>query len=256
MTRPAEGAEPILSPESERVSEAAQAEAVQAMFNSIAPRYDLLNHVLSVNVDRLWWRRAAGEFQAILRNPQARILDLCCGTGDMTLALLRFRPRNSQPIQALDFAEAMLAHARKKFSARGISADRVNTIQADALHMPLADGSVDLLTSAFGFRNLANYEAGLREIHRVLRPGASVGILDFSEPQGWLGGAYGFYFHRVLPRIGRVISGASYEYLPRSVSRFPLPAEMVAMMRSCGFGQPTWTPYTLGIAGLYRAVKA
>jgi demethylmenaquinone methyltransferase/2-methoxy-6-polyprenyl-1,4-benzoquinol methylase len=124
--------------------------------------------------------------------------------------------------------------------------------------MPLPDNSINLITTAFGFRNLANYEAGLREMARVLRPGAQLGILDFNEPSGLFGKIYSVYFRHILPRIGRTLSGASaaYEYLPHSVHRFPKPAEMLAMMRSCGFVEATWTPYTFGIAGLYRAVKA
>jgi demethylmenaquinone methyltransferase/2-methoxy-6-polyprenyl-1,4-benzoquinol methylase len=131
-------------------------------------------------------------------------------------------------------------------------------MEADALHVPLPDGSINLITTAFGFRNLANYEAGLREMHRLLRQGGQVGILDFNEPGGLFGKIYNLYFHHVLPRVGRVLSGSpgSYAYLPQSVHRFPKPLEMLAMMRSCGFVQPTWTPYTFGIAGLYRAVKA
>lgn len=253
MTPAASGAEPPGARD-----EATAGNAVQSMFNSIAPRYDLLNHVLSANVDRIWWRRTARTFLPILRNPAAKVLDMCCGTGDMTLALLQIRPVDGEPVLALDFAQAMLARAQKKFSARRYSSSQVVTLQADALHMPLADGSLDLVTTAFGFRNLANYDTGLREIHRVLRPGGELGILDFSEPQGAIGIFYQLYFRYILPRIGKIFSGssASYEYLPRSVHRFPPPEEMLVMMRSCGFSHVTWTPYTFGIAGLYRAVKA
>ena len=253
MTTPAKGAEPEGS-----ADERSAGEAVQAMFNGIAPKYDLLNHVLSANVDRLWWRRAARSFSHILENPDAFVLDVCCGTGDMTLALLRHRPTTGEPIIALDFAEAMLARAREKFASPELAIYGVRTIEADALHMPLPDSSVDLITTAFGFRNLANYEAGLREFHRVLCPGAELGILDFSEPNGLVGGLYRFYFRNVLPRIGKALSGSagSYEYLPRSVHRFPPPQQMLATMRECGFRDATWTPYTFGIAGLYRAVKA
>lgn len=253
MSTPARGAEPHGSADEQSASH-----AVRAMFNNIAPRYDLLNHVLSANVDRLWWKRVARTFSCILKNPDASILDVCCGTGDMTLALLRYRPVNGKPIVALDFAEAMLARAREKFGSSEFARYGVVTIEADALHMPIAENSVDLITTAFGFRNLANYEAGLREFHRVLRPGAELGILDFSEPDGLLGGVYQFYFRHVLPRIGKALSGsaASYEYLPRSVHRFPPPRDMLALMRSCGFRDATWSPYTFGIAGLYRAVKA
>ena len=253
MKPPASGADPNGSGD-----EQSAGQAVREMFNSIAPRYDLLNHVLSANVDRLWWKRAARTFSHILKNPDAFVLDVCCGTGDMTLALLRHRPTDGEPIIALDFAEAMLARAREKFASPELAIYDVRTIEADALNMPLPDSSVDLITTAFGFRNLANYEAGLREFHRVLCPGAELGILDFSEPEGVLGALYQFYFRHILPRIGKAISGsaASYEYLPRSVQRFPPPKDMLALMHNCGFQNATWTPYTFGIAGLYRAVKA
>lgn len=232
--------------------------AVQAMFNEIAPRYDLLNHLLSANIDRLWWRRTARIFRPILQNPAATVLDMCCGTGDMTLALLRYRPAEGAPLLALDFAHVMLARARQKFAALKIPRSQVRMIEADALHMPLAEGSLNLITTAFGFRNLANYDAGLREMYRVLRPGGEVGILDFNEPKGAVGSLYRFYFQKILPHIGRRISGSadSYDYLPRSVERFPAPEEMQARMRACGFTRVSWTPYTFGIAGLYRAVKA
>lgn len=253
MTSAARGAEPAGAHD-----EQAAGRAVQSMFNEIAPRYDLLNHVLSANIDRLWWRRTARFFRPILQDPASTVLDMCCGTGDMTRALLRYRPAEGAPVLALDFAHAMLARARQKFAALEIPRAQVRMIEADALHMPLDDNSVDLITTAFGFRNLANYDAGLREMHRVLRPGGEVGILDFSEPQGAIGFLYRFYFQKILPRIGRRISGSagSYEYLPRSVERFPAPAEMQERMRACGFTRVSWTPYTLGIAGLYRAVKA
>lgn len=260
MTVSASGAEPKRSdaaPASTR-NEQDVSQAVQSMFNGIAPRYDLLNHVLSANVDRIWWRRTARTFAPILRNPDAAVMDMCCGTGDMTLALLRQRPANGKPVIALDFSRAMLERAKDKFASKEFADFGVITMEADALHMPLPDHSIDLITTAFGFRNLANYEAGLHEIVRVLRPGAQVGILDFNEPGGLFGKIYSIYFRHLLPRIGRTLSGASapYEYLPHSVHRFPKPNEMLAMMRACGFVQATWIPYTFGIAGLYCAVKA
>jgi demethylmenaquinone methyltransferase / 2-methoxy-6-polyprenyl-1,4-benzoquinol methylase len=233
-------------------SEAAAAEAVRSMFDQIAPRYDLLNHVLSCNIDRVWWWRTARRFRQILARPEAQVLDICCGTGDMTLALLRRRPKDAQPILAADFAHQMLVRGAAKFASRGAVA-----IEADALHLPLATGSLDLIISAFGFRNLANYEAGLEEFYRALKPGGELGILDFSEPDGWMGKLYGFYFRRVLPTVGGLISGASgpYRYLPNSVHRFPAPEKMVDILRTVGFEQASWTPYNFGIAGLYRAVK-
>jgi demethylmenaquinone methyltransferase/2-methoxy-6-polyprenyl-1,4-benzoquinol methylase len=222
------------------------------MFDSIAPRYDLLNHVLSCNVDRLWWWRTARRFRAILERPGARVLDICCGTGDMTLALLRRRPTNGEPVLAADFSPAMLARARTKLAAKS-----ARVLEADALHLPLANGSLDLITTAFGFRNLANYQAGLQEFFRVLAPGGELGILDFSEPGGLIGKLYAFYFRRILPAIGSRISGAgaAYTYLPESVGRFPAPAVMLEMMRTAGFVDASWTPYSFGIAGLWRGVR-
>lgn len=232
--------------------EQSSAAAVRKMFDSVAPRYDLLNHVLSCNIDHLWWRRTAGRFRKILVEPDASILDICCGTGDMTLALLRHRPSGAKPILAADFSQAMLARATEKFRNRNAT-----VLEADALHLPLPDNGLNLITTAFGFRNLANYEAGLREFHRVLRPGGQLGILDFSEPGGFLGKLYAFYFRRILPRIGSAISGtgSAYRYLPASVHRFPPPPEMLALMQKCGYSGVSWTPYTLGIAGLYCGVK-
>jgi demethylmenaquinone methyltransferase/2-methoxy-6-polyprenyl-1,4-benzoquinol methylase len=228
------------------------------MFDGIAPRYDRLNHILSLNVDWIWWRRTARRFRDILARPEATVVDLCCGTGDMTLALLRLRPRDGKPILAADFSHQMLVRGAAKFAAQGPGKPNAIAIEADALRLPLADGSVDLITTAFGFRNLANYRAGLEEFHRVLRPGGELGILDFSEPGGLLGKLYKFYFRRILPAIGSRLSGVTgpYAYLPSSVHNFPAPAELLATMREAGFGQVSWTPYTFGVAGLYRGVKS
>ncbi len=227
------------------------ADAVRDMFTSIAPRYDRLNHLLSFNIDRLWWRRAARTFSHILKNPRVRALDICCGTGDMAFALLRASAGKAEIVGA-DFSHAMLTRAVAK--SRGTS---VRWMEADALRLPVSDGSFDLVTSAFGFRNLADYDAGLREICRVLRPGGEVGILDFGEPSGAIGHMYRLYFKRVLPAIGTMISGVKgpYAYLPASVERFPAPDEMLERMRSAGFEEVSWTPYTFGIAGLYRGKK-
>jgi len=228
------------------------ARAVREMFTSIAPRYDLLNHVLSCNVDRLWWRRVAQTFAVILARPNARVLDLCCGTGDMAFALQRAARQPTTHILGADFSHAMLQRACEKSNG---SSPR--WIEADALNLPFSGGQFDLVTSAFGFRNLADYDAGLREVLRVLRPEGEVGILDFAEPSGITGHAYRLYFRHVLPVIGSVISGVRgpYAYLPASVARFPAPAEMLERMRQQGFRQVSWTPYTLGIAGLYRGKK-
>lgn len=240
-------------------SEQGAAAAVREMFDAIAPRYDMLNHVLSLNVDRLWWRRTAHQFDRILKRPEARVLDICCGTGDMTMALLRLRPKGSTPILAADFAHQMLVRGAQKFAARDGAANRPGAvaIEADAMHLPLRAASLDLITTAFGFRNLSNYRAGLLEFHRALSPGGELGILDFSEPGGLIGRLYAIYFRRVLPSIGRALSGVSgpYAYLPSSVHNFPPPDEMLELMRQVGFRDVSWTPYSFGIAGLYRGVK-
>jgi demethylmenaquinone methyltransferase/2-methoxy-6-polyprenyl-1,4-benzoquinol methylase len=198
----------------------------------------------------------------ILARPDAVVLDLCCGTGDMTLALDHLRPRTllttdhlpltTAPILAIDFSRNMLSLAQPKFAGRNIRA-----IEADALHLPFADASIDLVTCAFGFRNLASYPEGLAELYRVLRPSGQIALLDFNQPTGLMGALYNLYFKRVLPLLGRLISrdAAAYTYLPESVARFPAPPCMIEMIAATGFTAPTWTPYTFGIAGLYRAVK-
>ena len=243
---------------------AAAAQNIQQMFDAIAPRYDLLNHLLSAGIDRLWWRRTARAVRPVLARAEAVVLDLCCGTGDMTLALDHLRPQSLlttdhlplttvSPILALDFSRNMLALAQPKFAGRNI-----RSIQADALHLPFADSSIDLVTCAFGFRNLASYPEGLAELHRVLRPSGQIAILDFNQPTGLMGALYSFYFKRILPLFGRLIShdASAYTYLPESVARFPRPPRMIELIASAGFAAPSWTPYTFGIAGLYRATKS
>ena len=241
------GAAPAGAPDRESA-----ALAVREMFTSIAPRYDLLNHVLSCNIDRLWWWRTARRFDSILKRPEARVLDLCCGTGDMAFALRRRAGSKAPQILGADFSHAMLQRAAKKGTGTTL-----RWIEADALRLPFPDEHFHLVTSAFGFRNLADYDAGLREIARVLAPGGACGILDFGEPGGLLGKLYRVYFKKVLPKIGTMISGVRgpYAYLPASVERFPAPEEMLGRMRQAGFHDVSWTPYSFGIAGLYRGVK-
>jgi demethylmenaquinone methyltransferase/2-methoxy-6-polyprenyl-1,4-benzoquinol methylase len=240
------------------VDEASAARAVQQMFDSIAPRYDLLNHVLSASVDRLWWWQTARRFRAILADPDAAVLDVCCGTGYMTRALLKGRPPNARPILAADFAREMLSRGARRFNPRKPGEPSAVALEADALHLPLRSASLDLIVTAFGFRNLANYEAGLSEFARVLKPGGQLGILDFAEPGGLIGKAYAVYFRRVLPAIGRIICGKDgpYSYLPTSVAKFPPPPQMLQMMQIAGYTQCTWKPYTFGIAGLYTGVRS
>ena len=239
------------SPEGARDT-ASAARAVREMFTSIAPRYDFLNHLLSMNIDRLWWNRAAAAFAETLRRPNAEVLDLCCGTGDMTVALAK-RGSNSAKILGADFSHAMLQRALPKSGRVPLQ-----WIEADALQLPFGSDRFHLVTSAFGFRNLSDYDAGLREIARVLRVSGEIGILDFGEPKGVIGRLYRIYFRRVLPAVGSVVSGVRgpYAYLPASVQRFPAPDEMLERMRKAGFAQVSWTPFTFGIAGLYRGRKA
>ena len=233
-------------------TEASAATHVQAIFNSIAPSYDLLNHLLSMGLDRHWWRSTARAFAPILANPDSKILDLCCGTGDLTSALHKFRPLHACSITGLDFSAEMLRRARLKYDATNIL-----WVEADAMHLPYPDASFDLVTSAFGFRNLTNYPAALAEIHRVLRPNGQLGILECNHPTGLSGALYNLYFKHILPLIGGAISGdrAAYRYLPASVARFPRPPQMLQLLREANFTQPTWDGYLLHAAGLYRATK-
>jgi len=227
---------------------ASSARAVRQMFSSIAPRYDLLNHVLSFNVDRLWWRKTARAFAHVLAR-DSQVLDLCCGTGDMTFALRRQAGKSPAKILGADFSHPMLQRAGVKSIGTAL-----RWVEADALQLPFPDQQFDLITAAFGFRNLADYDAGLREIARLLRSGGECGILDFGEPRGITGKVYRIYFRHVLPKVGTIISGVKgpYAYLPASVERFPSPDEMLERMRRAGFQDAWWTPYTFGIAGLYR----
>jgi len=165
---------------------------------------------------------------------------------------MALRQQGPAPIVGADFAHPMLTRALPKFSGKAITA-----VEADALRLPAANASFDLVVSSFGFRNLANYDAGVREIARVLKPGGEVGILDFGAPKGVFAALYYFYFRRVLPKIGTWISGVKgpYAYLPVSVQRFPEPEEMLAMMRAAGFSEVSWTPWTFGIVGLYRGKR-
>jgi demethylmenaquinone methyltransferase/2-methoxy-6-polyprenyl-1,4-benzoquinol methylase len=173
------------------------------------------------------------------------------------MALLKHRPSRARAILAADFAHAMLSRGARKFSAQGNSGASAIALEANALHLPLQSGSLDLIVTAFGFRNLANYEAGLREFHRVLKPGGQLGILEFSEPGGLVGKAYSVYFHHVLPAIGRMICGQDgpYSYLPTSVGSFPSPPELLALMTKTGYDDCGWKPYTFGVAGLYTATR-
>jgi len=227
---------------------------VREMFGRIAPRYDLLNHLLSLDIDKVWRRRVAKRFSAILHIPSARVLDLCCGTGDLALAFRKEAPAGAEIIGS-DFVPEMLDRARGKAAASGA---RLTFVEADALSLPFEDESFDLVSCSFGFRNLANYERGMLEIFRVLKPGGAAAILEFAEPKAKLfGNLYRFYFRRVLPLLGGLISGNSsaYTYLPSSVSKFPTPEELQSLFERAGYKETQFERWTGGIVTLLIAKK-
>jgi demethylmenaquinone methyltransferase / 2-methoxy-6-polyprenyl-1,4-benzoquinol methylase len=242
-------------------SEADASRQVCEMFTQIAPRYDLLNHLLSLQLDRLWRARVARRLRAILARPEALVLDLCCGTGDLAFSLSRSARAR---IVGADFSHAMLVRACAKSRSMRARSSRDRSLpipffEADALRLPFANASFDLVTTAFGFRNLANYEAGLREIQRLLKPGGTLAILEFTEPPaGLLGDLYRWYFRNILPRIGAFLSGDSsaYTYLPASVSRFYHPSELASLMSTVGYQSVDFSAWTLGTVALHTAVKA
>jgi len=228
---------------------------VRDMFARVSHRYDLANHLLSGNIDRLWRARTVRRLRPILERPDARVLDVCCGTGDLTLALERCGTR-SRPILGSDFCHPMLVAAREKIARR---TSRALLFESDALHLPLADASLDLITAAFGFRNLVDYEAGLAEMRRVLRVGGTAAILEFSEPPGPAFRAlYHFYSRRILPVIGGALSGHrdAYRYLPESVRKFPRAAQLAEEMRHAGFTQVSFEYSSGGIVALHLGVAA
>jgi demethylmenaquinone methyltransferase/2-methoxy-6-polyprenyl-1,4-benzoquinol methylase len=224
---------------------------VRGMFARVARRYDLANHLLSFNIDRLWRARTVRRVRPILERPGARVLDICCGTGDLTLALAR---ECGTSVLGSDFCHPMLVAARDKVERRRARAD---LFEADALRLPLRDASLDLVTVAFGFRNLANYRAGLAEMRRVLGPGGMAAILEFSEPPNAVFAAlYHFYSRRILPLIGGVLSGSrdAYTYLPESVRKFPPAEELAEEMRRAGFAEVRYERFTGGIVALHLGV--
>jgi len=210
------------------------------MFDRIAPVYDAMNHLMTAGLDRRW-RRVTAE--AVVR-PGDRVLDACCGTGDLALACARAGGR----VTGLDFSERMLERARSKSSA-------VEWIQGDALALPFEDGSFDAATVGFGVRNLESLERGLAELRRVLRPGGRLGVLEITRPQGALAPFYRLWFERGVPVVGRVVSGSSaYTYLPASVRRFPGPEDLAGLLREAGFGEVRYRLFARGIVALHLGV--
>jgi demethylmenaquinone methyltransferase/2-methoxy-6-polyprenyl-1,4-benzoquinol methylase len=227
---------------------------IRRMFGAIAPRYDLLNHLLSLNIDRLWrWRTT----RLVPPEGDAPILDLCTGTGDLALAYDR-AARGRVPIVAADFCHEMLVRAEAKTRRRHADG-RIHTVEADAQRLPFANDQFQIATVAFGLRNVTDTDRGLAEMVRVTRPGGRVAILEFSRPRHWLfGRLYRFYFTHVLPTVGQLVSRSrddAYRYLPASVQEFPDGEALAERLRGHGLTAVRWYPFTFGIATLYVGTK-
>lgn len=222
---------------------------VRAMFTAIAPRYDFLNHVLSLNIDRRWRRQAVARLNWE-RVPSGSYLDLCAGTLDLAVTLSRM-PGFTGSVVGADFVLPMLSLGKSKSAA-------VRPVNADALELPFPDGSFEGATVGFGVRNLADLDTGLAEARRVIKPGGRLVILELSTPPRQpLRGLYSFYFRQVLPRIGRLVSrhGDAYTYLPESVLTFPEPEQLSARMRAAGFGEVEYSLLLGGICAIHVGTR-
>ena len=241
----------MLGAQSDSKDEDSTAQAIRTMFAAVAPRYDLLNHALSLGRDIAWRSATARALRSVLERPGSVVVDLCCGTGDLSLAFARY---SGGIVIGADFCHPMLQLARRKARLMG----DVIFLEADALRLPLRDESADAVAIAFGFRNLANYDRGVQEMWRILRRGAELAILEFSRVRGpAYGPLFHFYFHHLLPWLGTWISGIKgpYQYLADSVSRFPDQEALAAFLREAGFQQVRYKNLTGGIAALHLAVK-
>jgi demethylmenaquinone methyltransferase / 2-methoxy-6-polyprenyl-1,4-benzoquinol methylase len=240
-------------PDKKNATDSEHARRVREMFAGIANRYDLLNHLLSGNTDRRWRRLVAKRLQEVLSTEGARALDVACGTGDLSLALAE---RTGARVVGTDFCRPMLEIAARK--ARTNVSSEIPFVEGDALNLPFADEAFDAVSIAFGLRNLSSVETGLKELWRVLKPAGRAAILEFSTPvvPGFRA-LFQFYFTRVLPRIGGIISGSrgAYEYLPDSVSRFPDQKRLAALMREAGFIEVEYRNLTGGIAALHMGTR-
>jgi len=233
-------------------TEAAHERAVKEMFAGIAGRYDLLNHVLSLNIDRTWRRKVRRALADVLSRPDATVLDVACGTGDLSIELQR---ESQATVIGTDFCRPMLAIADEKSKGERLG---IPFVEADAMRLGFEDGTFDAVTIAFGLRNLPNYEDGLRELCRVLEPGGKLVILECSHPRlPVFRELYDFYFNTILPKIGGLVSGsqAAYTYLPNSVAKFPDQKTLAAMMERSGFSDITFQNLTGGVAALHSGVK-
>ena len=237
------------------VSTSKEPERIAGMFDAIAHRYDRLNHLLSVGLDRRWRRRAIRELRLA---GSERLLDVCTGTGDLAIEAATHRRGSAGTVVGLDFAGEMLRIGRDKISRAGLQ-NRVVLARADAMRLPIPDRSFDAATIAFGIRNVADPVAGCRELHRILRAGGRAAILEFGMPtMPIVSGVYAWYFRAVLPRVGRLISRHSdaYEYLPASVSSFPSGEGFVNILREAGFSKVRSVPLVFGAVYLYIAERA
>jgi demethylmenaquinone methyltransferase / 2-methoxy-6-polyprenyl-1,4-benzoquinol methylase len=228
---------------------------VRRMFGEIAPHYDRMNHLLSMNVDKYWRWFAVKKLRPVAGEP---ILDVCTGTGDLALAFHRYT-KGQSPIVASDFCGEMLEIGRRKRDRAKIAADKMEFVEADAQQLPFENDRFAVVSVAFGLRNVADTDQGLRELTRVCKLGGQVAVLEFSTPT-WqpFKGLYGFYFRNVLPRIGQLLarnSSAAYEYLPQSVGLFPQGKELADKMERAGLRDVQWYPLTFGIATLYVGRK-
>lgn len=233
---------------SRTATELEHAKAVRAMFSGIAKRYDLLNHVLSMNIDKRWRRLVRRKLQPVLDRSDAIVLDVACGTGDLSIEL---QSHAEAQVIGTDFCRPMLAVAAEKDAS-------IPFVEGDAMSLGFADDCFDAITIAFGLRNLSNFADGLSELHRILKPGGKLAVLEFSSPvvPGFRQ-AFNFYFTRILPRIGGAVSGSrgAYEYLPDSVSKFPDQKRLAALMQETGFDDVEYTNLTGGIAAIHTGTK-
>lgn len=230
------------------------AQYVRGMFGQVAGKYDLLNHLLSFQVDRYWRNTTVRRVEHILRRPGMKVMDLCCGTGDLLLALKQ-RASEKTLVLGSDFCHPMLVGAATKAGQRNAFTP---LFEGDGLQLPLADKSLDLVTVAFGFRNFANYRKGLKELRRVLKPGGMLAILEFSTPPNpVIHGVYGVYSRRILPMIGGLVSGSkeAYTYLPESVRKFPGAEALAAEMEGAGYTRVKFERMTFGVVALHTGLS-
>jgi demethylmenaquinone methyltransferase / 2-methoxy-6-polyprenyl-1,4-benzoquinol methylase len=229
------------------------ARAVHEMFSGIAGKYDFLNHFLSLNIDKRWRKRVVGKLADIVADPNSKLLDVACGTGDLTLELSASGPAQ---VIGTDFCRPMLSIAHRKGTDH---LKQLPFIEADGMRLSFADSTFDAVTIAFGLRNFSNWGEGVRELSRILKPGGKLAILEFSTPvMPGLKQLFAFYFRFILPRIGGAVSGSrgAYEYLPDSVSRFPDQEGLAEMMRQSGLQDVSYQNLTGGIAAIHIGTKS